>query len=287
MNTKNIAFPYPVLGHEDDVHSTFFAHLEQKEEKNGKYSFSLKFTTDNKTITELVADGKVKYACDVDCNKTFLRFCEQSDTPEVELELRATEIAEKVTILPCMLACEEFDYVNPDFNPDYGTQTFRMMPGDIIAIAPEIRVYFSLTDTKNDRGEDIVVFERCEEKKYVEYDLDREIIAIMMPADIYDNYLRIKNGHPEVIYSTVVMPAFTLAFQNLHNPEFDGKRWNDELKQRVNTHPDFKDFRDYDSTESKDASEANVMAQILLDNSCSKLYKTLNANPITDDIYEE
>lgn len=274
MKTKNVVFPYPVIGHDNDVHAKFSAHLDC-EEKEGIYNFSLLLNTDNAEVLDLIAQGKALYACDVDCNKTFMRFCTTSAGPQIDINLRATDVADKVVFAPFILASGSFRYSNKDFHKDYAGQTFDMNAGEILAVAPEIPVYFDLTNARNDRGGDIVVFDRTNEP-YTHVNLSNDKISVELPSAIYDLYLGSKNEFPHAIMAMFVTQAFTEAFRNLDSAEYEGKRWNDELRHRINNDNAFTDYRDYDSTECDDGNIPFEMAQVLLKDCYTDALNSLN-----------
>ena len=259
MKFNNISLPYPVLGNNDDVYPLLeddCIRMADPVKTATEYVFHVDLTQRNQMISELIAEGKAEYACEITCNTTYLRRCIHSAEPHFEIHLKRKDVNGRINF-NCFIAVKEdiSNYANPDFNEDYHGFTFDLEKGDLLAVFPSS---FYNTNIKFDK------------------------IQIELPHDLYEQYLRIGNAFPEVIHSSLVHNALVYAISNLSDYADSGKVWSDSLIQRMQE-PEFSQY-DIDTLKD-DVMMVYRFADDLLQDPYKRLLDSLEK--INDNMNEE
>ena len=130
MKYNDISLPYPVLGVNDDVYPLLeddCIQMSDPQKDSNEYTFKVVLSQKNEKITELIADGKAEYACEVTCKDTFLRRCFCSEKPVFNIVLSRREVNGRINF-NCFIAVKEpiLGYTNKGFNEDYKGFTFDL-----------------------------------------------------------------------------------------------------------------------------------------------------------------
>lgn len=189
---NNSSFPYPVLGIRNDIIPGLPKEsVEIEELMSDVYNYSYKLTLkfDNHTIAGLIKDGKAKYTCVVDCNKTFYNKCFNSPTNEVEISIPRRNVNGRVYFRPFIVAVSSIDnYDNPNKHRDFDGFTFNIEPGEILAAFPTITMDTDLrSDILHVAGSYMEIRKDDYAKKTV-YRLDSQKIGIVLPTELYNIY---------------------------------------------------------------------------------------------------
>ena len=283
MKYKNVSLPYPVLGIHDDVYPLLEEDCVQMSDpvKTAvSYTFSIDLTQRNRDITDLVAEGKAEYACEVTCKDTFLRLCYHSREPHFDITLDRKEVNGHIDF-QCFIAAKVdiLDYTNRDFNEDYHGFTFDLEVGDMLAVFP---LAWWNTEIKFDKlyaaGSFMHIVEAADGIDKTWFNLDDDRIMIEMPHDLFVQYQRIGNSFPEVIHSSLVHNALVYALSNLGEYQDKGKLWADSLMARM----DDPQLQQYDLS---DMTQVYRVADILLQDPYKRLLDSLEK--IADSHNEE
>jgi hypothetical protein len=238
MNYKNVSLPYPVLGIHDDVYPLLeegCVQMADPVKTAVDYTFGIDLTQRNRDITDLVAEGKAEYACEVTCKDTFLRRCYHSKEPHFDITLDRKEVNGHIDF-QCFIAAKVdiLGYTNRDFNEDYYGFTFDLEMGDMLAVFPQA---WWNTEIKFDKlyaaGSFMQIVEAADGIDYTWFNLDADRIMIEMPHDLFVQYQRIGNSFPDVIHSSLVHNALVYALCNLGEYQDKGKLWADSLMARM------------------------------------------------------
>lgn len=134
MKVKNISYPYPVLGNEDDVDGKFnvdFRHTLGNE----KIVLKVKFDLINKTLQDLIGEKKATFTVETECNSTFYRTSLLTYQYEDGLEIDTAKCRDRVVVKFYIRACEQLPgYEISNCNPDYKGMTFDLDKGSILAV---------------------------------------------------------------------------------------------------------------------------------------------------------
>ena len=285
MKYKNVSLPYPVLGIYDDVYPLLedgCIRMPSPIKTPTEYHFSIELTQRNKDITNLVAEGKAMYACEVTCKSTFLRRCYKSKEPHFDISIGRKEVNGRIDF-QCFIAVTGSlpHYTNQDFNEDYHGVSFDLETGDMLTVFP---LAWWNTNVKFDQlyaaGSFMQIVEAAEGVEKTWFNLDEERIMIEMPHDLFIQYQRIGNSFPEVIHSSLVHNALVYALSNLCEYQDKGKLWADSLMVRLSD----PELDKYDLT---DMTQVYRVADILLQDPYKRMLDSLEKIAMSNNDTEE
>lgn len=283
MKYKNVSLPYPVLGIHDDVYPLLEEDCVQMADPVKTavdYTFGIDLTQRNRDITDLVAEGKAEYACEVTCKDTFLRRCYHSKEPHFDITLDRKEVNGHIDF-QCFIAAKVDipGYTNRDFNEDYHGFSFNLEVGDMLAVFP---LAWWNTEIKFDKlyaaGSFMQIVEAADGIDNTWFNLDDDRIMIEMPHNLFVLYQRIGNRFPEVIHSSLVHNALVYALCNLGEYQDKGKLWADSLMARM-ADPQLQQY------DLSDMTQVYRVADILLQDPYKRLLDSLEK--IADSQNEE
>ena len=283
MKYKNVSLPYPVLGIHDDVYPLLEEDCVQMADPVKTavdYTFGIDLTQRNRDITNLVANDKAEYACEVTCKDTFLRRCYHSKEPHFDITLDRKEVNGHIDF-QCFIAAKVDmpGYTNSDFNEDYHGFTFDLEVGDMLAVFP---LAWWNTEIKFDKlyaaGSFMQIVEAADGIDKTWFNLDNDRIMIEMPHDLFVRYQRIGNSFPEVIHSSLVYNALVYALNYLGEYQDKGKLWADSLMARM-ADPQLQQY------DLSDMTQVYRVADILLQDPYKRLLDSLEK--IADSQNEE
>ena len=283
MKYKNVSLPSPVLGIHDDVYPLLEEDCVQMADPVKTavdYTFGIDLTQRNRDITNLVANDKAEYACEVTCKATFLRRCYHSKAPHFDITLDRKEVNGHIDF-QCFIAAKVDmpGYTNSDFNEDYHGFTFDLEVGDMLAVFP---LAWWNTEIKFDKlyaaGSFMQIVEAADGIDKTWFNRDNDRITIEMPHDLFVRYQRIGNSFPEVIHSSLVHNALVYALSYFGEYQDKGKLWTDSLKARM-ADPQLQQY------DLSDMTQVYRVADILLQDPYKRLLDSLEK--IADSHNEE
>jgi len=193
------------------------------------------FEIQNSGINDLITEGKMTYALEVQSPATWFRklFLINENNP---IRLDPAFLHERVELTPCIVATMHISgFSNKDFATEYSGMSFDINAGDIIAIG-EKRIFDALY--QNDiikNGSSIVNIVGSDSAKEVICDFTGSVIKIILPAEQYEDY--IECGYLKTKYKTlnailtipVLVEAIGIIASDENNPEqtsgFETKAW--------------------------------------------------------------
>ena len=275
MKFKNVSFPHPVLGLQDDVFPLLndgCVQMDDPIKTSSYYRFVISLTQRNPDITALINEGKAEYACEVTCKDTFLRQCWHSSSPRIEITLDRKSVCGHIDFQSYIVAKVDIpNYTNCDFNEDYHGFRFDLEVGDLLAVFP---LAWWNTEIKFDKlfaaGSFMQIVEAADGMEKTWFNLDDERILIEMPHDLFIQYQRIGNSFPEVIHSSLVHNALVYALCNVADYHEKGKLWADSIMARM----DEPELQLYDLT---DMAQVYEVADILLQDPYKRLLNSLES----------
>lgn len=190
MLNANMNYPYPVIReYAEDYQTTFFKGALTVNLQPDGYLVRPNFEIQNTGIKDLIADGQMTYALEVQSPATWFRklFLIRDNKP---FRLDPAFLHERVELTPCIIATMPISgFSNQDFEKEYSGMSFDINAGDIIAIG-EKRSFDALY--QNDiikNGSSIVNIAGNDNAKEVICDFTGNIIQITLPVEQYGDYL--------------------------------------------------------------------------------------------------
>lgn len=183
-------YPYPVIRvSEEDYRNTIFKGDLSVNLQPDNYQVCPAFEINNAEIANLIEEGKLTYAIEIQSPATWYRklFVVKDNTP---ICIEPTYVHERVELTPCIIATTQISgFTNVDFEEEYLGMTFDINAGDVIAIG-EVRIFDALyQDDIIKNGTSPVTIARSETAKEIRCDLSGSLIEITLPAEQHDRYL--------------------------------------------------------------------------------------------------
>lgn len=236
MLNANINYPYPVIReYVEDYQTTVFKGALVVNLQPDGYLVRPNFEIQNSGINDLITEGKMTYALEVQSPATWFRklFLINENNP---IRLDPAFLHERVELTPCIVATMHISgFSNKDFATEYSGMSFDINAGDIIAIG-EKRIFDALY--QNDiikNGSSIVNIVGSDSAKEVICDFTGSVIKIILPAEQYEDY--IECGYLKTKYKTLnailTIPVLVEAIGIIANDEnnheqtsgFETKAW--------------------------------------------------------------
>lgn len=236
MLNANINYPYPVIReYVEDYQTTVFKGALVVNLQPDGYLVRPNFEIQNSGINDLITEGKMTYALEVQSPATWFRklFLINENNP---IRLDPAFLHERVELTPCIVATMHISgFSNKDFATEYSGMSFDINAGDIIAIG-EKRIFDALY--QNDiikNGSSIVNIVGSNSAKEVICDFTGSVIKIILPAEQYADY--VECGYLKTKYKTlnailtipVLVEAIGIIASDENNPEqtsgFETKAW--------------------------------------------------------------
>lgn len=231
MKAKNISYPYPVLGNDDDVEGKLdasFKHMLKRDNIVLKSRFSLQ----NKTLEKLIKERKAIYTVEIECPSTFYRKLFSTYEPEADFVLPSTVVREHVSVGFFIRATETMPkYEIVGCHPDYEGFKFDVGPGDVLALGG----YTSFIAEKDfDPMQPavsslIAIKQGTKDAGPMEIDYSQNKIFIKLSRKDHKNYSQIKNRTTiaGVLHSSIVLPVLTDAIRLVvaNDEETQDRHW--------------------------------------------------------------
>lgn len=273
---RDISFPYPVLGHRKGISSSADASLEAKIQ-NDEYIWDIIITHDNDDIDELVRNGKVKYACEVECQETYYRSAFYpkigDDAKHIQVKINRNDIGGRVNFAVTALAVEKLPaYHNSKSTGIYSNYSFDLEPGDILATFGEWDIDLDIEATSYKRITSIIQL-RLVDSSEMEIELnDKKAIIIELPKAKFQSHIdKFKNPfYQPALLSSMVFEAICRAL--LHLKEHEEKTWARVLVSKIQNDYGYDDVAELLSSDSDLAFE---LTRMILDDPYCQLYNLI------------
>ena len=236
MLNPNINYPYPVIrAYMEDYRTTVFKGEMAVHLQPDGYLVRPNFEVQNTGIVDLISEGKLTYAIEVQSPATWYRklFQIKGNAP---IRLDPFFLHERVELTPCIVATSHIsDFTNEDFEDEYQGIAYDINAGDVVAIG-EIKSFDALY--QNDvikNGSSIVSISGSDSAKEISCDFTGSIIEIVLPTDQYKDYMEC--GYLKAKYKTLnavlTIPTLVEAIGIISNDEknpnqtsgFESKAW--------------------------------------------------------------
>lgn len=236
MLNANINYPYPVIrDYVEDYQTTVFKGALVVNLQPDGYLVRPNFEIQNPGIDNLIAEGKMTYALEVQSPATWFRklYLINDNKP---IRLDPAYLHERVELTPCIVATRSIPgFTNGDFETEYTGMSFDINAGDIIAIGEKRSFDALYQDDIIKNGSSIVNIAGSDSAKEIICDFTGSIIKITLPAEQYEDY--VECGYLKTKYKTLnailTIPALVEAIGIIasdennqeHTSGFESKAW--------------------------------------------------------------
>ncbi|MBW7452865.1 hypothetical protein ACFOLF_13505 [Paenibacillus sepulcri] len=246
MKLNSRHFPHPVLYHLNDnfTESEFIAVMESVSSSGaGSYSFKIHFSTNNDELRALVSSQQAFYAAHFECSETRYRNMLTTTDEQFTVDIPGDFVNGRVVIRFFILANATMDhYSNTNFHTDYEGFSFKVIKGDILAIALEKE--FHAIKKIQPVGHISSIFQviRNDDRKApaLDYLYSEDKIVIRLSRENFDNYngMRRAGGYEYVLAALIITPVLSSLLEKIKNSYgdfvlYEDKRWYKSLKARM------------------------------------------------------
>lgn len=228
MNKENLKFPYPVLGHVDDIDGswgcTYSAICDDEEIR-----FVVEVENNFADLNELIKANRACYACEIICGRTFLRRAVCSFDDKFDIIIHRSDIRDKISLtLYIISTIDQQMYKSSKFKTVYLQSINFLQPlenGEILAILPE---YNLPVDIEYDNINSTPLIEIKKEDIEFEFvKLNNDTIQVVLPVESFEKLNRIKDGFLNIYHSSFIFNAFIQAIPEIE--DFSDKIWAQKL----------------------------------------------------------
>jgi len=243
MKVRERLFSYPVLSDfSDDFPGQKFQLMPLNPHINGDdIQIEIQLQNSSPGLDDLISQKKAAYTAHIECPSTCLRLAFESERPKFSLNISKRDVNVLMELCFMIVATQEFQYNLPEFHEAYSGQSFKIKPGDILAIGPSANIDLDI-DLKWTMPSIFEIKPVPEEQQgFYEVDIGENRIIIRVDKTTYDIYCGLKGqGVTEILQSIIAMPALVHAVGMILRPEGEDndlaeKRWYRIIKNRILT----------------------------------------------------
>lgn len=237
MKAKNISYPHPVLGNEDDIKGEFSPSL-RRTLKRDSIVLKINFKLASKTLEELIAGRRAAFTAEIECGSTFFRQHFSTFESEDAFVLPSSRVRELVNVGFYIRAVEPIQNYKPDgLHRDYeGFSSFSIGPGDVLAVGgytsfiaekdfdplkPSITSFMAIKRGGHAKGPMVIDYG------------DQDKIIIKLSRADWENYVLAKGriSVAPILHSSIVLPVLADALAMVKNRDSDasGTHWFQRL----------------------------------------------------------
>ncbi|MFW6026756.1 MAG: hypothetical protein ACOCRX_10485 [Candidatus Woesearchaeota archaeon] len=237
MKIDSKYYPYPVLSanSNDILNSKFEAEVKFEEGIFEEFEINVNFMLENPDLNNLIKNNKAKYGLRINCSDTRYREFLTTEKSKKSIILSADKLDGTVKISPFIIASENFNYLNKYFHEDYGSTSFKIEKGNVLAVAKPAK--FSVY--KKESTIFTIKPNQKQQDESINIEMENNIIVIRLSSENYDNYNLLDNNKnmQKILLSQVVIPALIYVLDKLMNDSevisnYNNYQWFHVLKDK-------------------------------------------------------
>jgi len=239
MPTRN--WPHPVLDAQsgDYPNCAFQTRLMIKQTKLD-YEVQAEFDLGCDSLEKSIGAGDAQFLVQVSCARTAYRDAFPTSAQELDFSIPEHELRDTFIIAPYIVSKATFQLGAEELAPTFEGLTFTVRPGAILAAAPAAEYVAEkvFDELKNISAIFEVIKQYDQHNDAVEYDLNRNKIAIALPHRAYEDYRIFRSRPPyrEMFVCSLVLPGLAAALEALgpsDSDSADSLRWRRVLRRRL------------------------------------------------------
>ena len=243
MQIKNKYYPYPVIAYGNDSYdgSEFVSDANYIYDAHN-IKFRLEADLKDDCLSEMVTDGRVKYAHHIECQQTCFRMLILTDKASDEIKIHESKINGLVQICSFLMADQDIsNYSNPSFSRDYKGFKFNIDRGCVLAIGSQVNMI--INKEKEELANTSSIFSirsnRDPAASELQVSTTGQKIVILIPEKTCNQYLNVSTSVLlPVLHAMVIQPALMQVLYELKEAaqknelyNYDGYRWYRALRK--------------------------------------------------------
>ncbi|WP_349948410.1 hypothetical protein ABFV83_08240 [Lacrimispora sp. BS-2] len=228
MLNSAMNYPYPILRNQAiDYKSGIFKADIKKTNRNDGFDLSIGYEVTNSRISELLEQGILAYALQIQCISTWYRKLEISRDNRQNIFIPSSTVHERVDLCPCIIALTNIlDFSNEDFSEDFEGISFSINKGEAVAIGERQKFDAIYKNDIIKKGDPIVHFINDENCSVMFCEWEYATIQIHLPKKQYEQYNLIGEYEPwkiPLLNAIYVVPTIVQAISEVCRDELHGE----------------------------------------------------------------
>lgn len=270
MNINSLYFPYPVLSNEnnDYLGSFFDVSYDMIEKGFNSQSIQIKFQLDDRKIEDMIEKNQASMMVHIECSVTSFRKLYRLDQAENEIEIRIDpdKMRDKVEISSFILLNEDIEeYRNDSINKLIYGENYRaknLERGNILAAVYTQDLQIEVDTDDFEKISSIIRVGQSKDK-FLEVDLDGEIILVKMPKKQHEQYVKLSGGvYSDVIMTSTILPVLVHVLDMLGDSKnlgtYSDLTWYRVIKSKLS-------LKDINIEDINDSHSSLKLAQMILE----------------------
>lgn len=270
MNINSLYFPYPVLSNEnnDYLGSFFDVSYDMIEKGFNSQSIQIKFQLDDRKIEDMIEKNQASMMVHIECSVTSFRKLYRLDQAENEIEIRINpdKMRDKVEISSFIILNEDIEeYRNDSINKLIYGENYRaknLERGNILAAVYTQDLQIEVDTDDFEKISSIIRVGQSKDK-FLEVDLDGEIILVKMPKKQHEQYVKLSGGvYSDVIMTSTILPALVYVLDMLGDSKnlgtYSDLTWYRVIKSKLS-------LKDINIEDINDSHSSLKLAQMILE----------------------
>jgi hypothetical protein len=242
MNRNNKHLPYPFLSTEtDDYNNVKFSVLVKPEINDIGWKLDLKITLEDDDLKNHISNQNAFYHLVIDCKSTgFRKIIRSHETKKnIQVEILKSDIKNKISIEPFIVAKEDFPLCSRNFNHDYQGRSFNVKKSELLAEAEPIELHEPEVADPLEPLESLVKIEPQklnEQKTFIWCGLAGNNIVIYLNENDHKNYRNLMGAREDsVLLSMLLIPSLMQAINEIvkENVNYENLKWYRKLESTI------------------------------------------------------
>jgi hypothetical protein len=239
MPTKN--WPHPVLDAEtgDYPNCAFQARLKVRQTKLD-YKIQAEFDLGCDSLDKYIASGNAAFIIQLSCASTAFRRVFSANEPLIDVAVPEHDLRDVFAISPYIVSTSTIELSTHELAPTFEGLTFAVRRGAVLAAAPSAEYVAEkvFDELKNISAIFEVIKHFDQHNSAIDYDLNRNKIAILLPHKVYEDYriFRGRTPYREMFVCSLVLPGLAMAIEALGPADSDvadALRWRRALRRKL------------------------------------------------------
>lgn len=240
---KNRLYPYPVLAYynSDFCESEFFVEVEvDQQEENVGIHFNVTLVNDE--LKEMIKNQMAVLAFHVENPITCYRKIFETGEEKFLIRIPSEKLNGRISICSFIISSNAIpNYSNNKFNSDYEGASFSITRGNILGIAPQVKIHIDKARNELEKMPSIFSIIRTDEaeSQVMKIEIASEKIKLFLEKSVFETYqlLSMNGNYLPVLHSALIFPALVYALDSIQYEgveEYEDYRWFRSIKKNMN-----------------------------------------------------
>lgn len=212
MRLRNSLTPYPVLASfRDDYLDASFSTEVVAVQEFGNLRVNITFDLDEPMLQELMDYDLAEFAIHLESPSTSFRRCDRTRNDSYSISLDRNSVNDVIEVCTFVVASDDIEgFSSPNFHPDYGSVSFDINAGGVLAIGDSVVIKVESEDDLARHSSVINVMRaNSGQKDAMSINTDQsDAILVSLRPELYDIYVTYGDGTDSpLFFSLVILPA--------------------------------------------------------------------------------